>query len=170
VTGAPERPDCRETLEWIHAELDGDLPDARRSALLLRHLADCAACREAEARLREIHDALAALPEVPLPAAALDAVWRRAEGRRRVPWRAAAAAAVLAGVVWGLWPSGPSDAELAQAAVQVRKVFRVTSRALREAERAAFREVLAGEVSPALRSVGIQWPAERGDDGRSSEI
>jgi hypothetical protein len=107
----------------------------------------------------------------------LERVWdrtTRAGGRRARGWRwnLAAAAAVVAIVLSGLWlrngsaPTGPTDAELARAAREARMVLQLTSHALRRTERAAVQEVLTDEVSRALRRVPISWP-ERGATPRS---
>jgi hypothetical protein len=65
----------------------------------------------------------------------------------------------------------PTEAELAQAAEEARMVFTLTAQALRKAERTATRDVLAGEVSGALRRVPIRWPSpETPSDGGRPQI
>ena len=114
---------------------------------------------------------LRALPDVPLPPSALEAIWAgtirardRAHhpadpGRRTalaqvgVPF-AAAAALVLTSV--GAWTLGgsraPTEAELARLDREVMLALSVLGRALRRAERIAVSEVLVGETGPAVRS------------------
>ena len=55
--------ECKDTLENLTLHLLGDLPEERARALL-EHLSDCGSCREEEARLRTVLDALEALPQV----------------------------------------------------------------------------------------------------------
>ena len=52
----------------------------------------------------------------------------------------------------------PTPEELQRAEAEIRLVLNRTAAALRQAERAAVRDVLGGEVSPALRKVPIRWP------------
>ena len=171
------RPECAAAREAIHAALDADLVEAGLRERLAEHLALCESCREIEAELRAIQGALRALPEKRLPDAALEEVWRRTvqAGHPRTGWarpgRLVAAAAVFVAIVLGgLWlrsastPAGPSEAELQRAAREARLVLRLASGALRSTERAAFEDVLAKDVSGALRRVPIRWP-ER-DDAR----
>ena len=179
-----EKLDCAGAREAIHRLLDRDPIDPGLERRLEEHLAGCGDCRELEADHRTIQQAFARLPARALPDQALREVWARtteASGGRSFwswgrDWRIAAAAAVVATAILGLWlagppsdPAGPSDAELRQAAEQTRVVLMYTAQALRKAERVALRDVLADEVSHALRRAPIEWPdpsaARRGGSG-----
>ena len=158
---------CEQAIERIHQVLDGDLMDATERQELDGHLSACAGCCKADAELRTIQQALSALPASELPDDALDEVWTRTTKARIRPvyyWGVAAAAAVLVIALLGIWQFGPpgavepTQAELDRAADEARMVLALTARALRKTERAAFKSVLAEEVSPALKSVPIQWP------------
>jgi anti-sigma factor RsiW len=158
---------CEQAVERIHQILDGDLMDASDRQEMEEHLASCDGCRKAEAELRTIQQSLRALPADSLPDDVLDAVWTsttKSHGRRLYQWGLAAAAAVLVVSLLGLWQFGPpgavepTQAELDRATEEARMVFGLTAQALRKTERAAFKSILAEEVSPALRSVPIKWP------------
>jgi anti-sigma factor RsiW len=154
--------------------------DAGSKQQLEAHLAGCAACREFASEMRVIQDGLRSLPELTLPDDVLDEVWNLTTRARRAPVRvrrwhlAAAAAAVLVMVLAGIWlrngsaPTGPSEAELAQAAREARMVLELTSRALRRTERAVVRDVMTDEVSRALRRVPVQWPERSAAQRRGS--
>lgn len=171
---------CRVALQAIHRRLDGEPPAEADERRLDEHLAGCADCRAARAELQAIQDGLRELPPLRMPDDALRAVLdrtvrsdRRSALRRwGLDWRLAAAAVITVGVI-GVWyalyppPSGPSQAELQRAAVEARAVLNLTARALRTAERAATRDVLAGEVSPALRRVPIEWPSTAPKDDKA---
>jgi anti-sigma factor RsiW len=173
-------PDCSEAREAIHASLDADLMDAVQRRDLEAHLARCAPCREHAAELRRVQDALRSLPELELPEEALERVWQRTTRSSRLPFRprlrdlVASAAAVLLVAVVGLWlyegsaPPGPTDAELERAAREARLVLGVASRALQRSEEVAIRDVLAEEVSPALRRAPIRWPEPSAGERRGS--
>jgi anti-sigma factor RsiW len=174
---------CRSALRAIHRGLDGDPLEPALERQVDEHLATCADCREAAAELRAIQEGLRRLPLERMPDAALEEVLAATVGSRRAgtlrrfgfDWRLAAAAIVTVGVI-GSWyalfpPSGrPSDTELREAAVEARAVLALTAQALRKAERAATRDVLAGQLSPALRRVPIDWPApdSGGEEGRQA--
>ncbi len=165
-------PGCEAARRSIHRRLDGDRLDGAEERSLLGHRAGCAACREAELELRAVQNALRALPPDRLPDAALRAVLDRtvraeregARPRLGLDWRLAAAAAVTIAVI-GLWyavyppPPRPREAELTRAALETRMVLRLTAQALHKAERTAMRDVLAPEVSGALRRLPIEWPS-----------
>ena len=168
--------DCGAAREAIHAMLDVDLVDAGPRRSLEAHLFGCSECRELAADLRAVQHGLQRLPEAKLPDEVLEEVWLRTVRAGRRPWArprffAAAAAAALVLALGGLWlrdelaPGRPSDQELERAAREARIVLRLTSEALHKTEHAAFGDVLAGEVSDALRSVPIRWP-EREDAQR----
>jgi len=165
---------CERARELIHRRLDGELMDAVRRQELEDHLDSCAACRRARAELDSVQAALRALPRIPMRDEALREVWeqtsrsrpdRASRARRWLDWRPAAAAAALALALWAAWDlgavrTGPSPEEVARAAEETRMVLGLTARALREVRQAAVTEVLAEEVSPALRRVPIRWPGE----------
>ena len=165
--------DCAAAQEAIQASLDAELMEAGERQLLDAHLEECAACRDRLAELQAIQRALRGLPSSKLPQAALEEVWEQTTRAPASPqkswgpgWRnvAAVAAAVMIVAVVGIvqWdgnaPGGPTDAELRRAAEEARVVLGLTSRAIRKTEQAAFRNVLAGEVSGSLRRVPIDWP------------
>ena len=158
---------CEETRRRIHDALDdertGSLPELVRA-----HIAACSACRDVERDLLSLIQALRALPRAPLPAAALDAVWRETIHARRgasttIPGlrRLAAAAVFVTAVsattlyfVFAPTPSTrPSRVELARASAQADMVFGYTARALAATRNAAAERVLASKVSPAVRGV-----------------
>jgi anti-sigma factor RsiW len=156
---------CEEARERIHQDLDGDLMAAESRQALDAHLDGCPDCRQADAELRALQQALSAIPAVPLPDEALDEVRQRttAPDRTRsrwLDWRAAAAAAVLALAIYGSWTAvgpvaepEPTEQEVAEAAEQARRVLALTGQALRGAKQTAFNDVLADEVSPALQRI-----------------
>ena len=170
---------CPEAREAIQVALDADMMEAGKRQLLEAHLAGCADCREHETEMRTIQHALRSLPSPELPDAALQEVWDRTTRAEKTPtqrawgpgWRnlAAAAAAVLIIAVGGVlqWggrvPGEPTDEELRRAADEARVVLGLTSQALRKTEQAAFRDVLADEISGALRRVPIEWPEPSSD-------
>jgi anti-sigma factor RsiW len=172
---------CEVARRSIHRRLDGESLGAGEQRELDRHLESCADCRESDEDLRAVQDGLRAIPLQTMPDEALQQVLDRtvrAERKRRLhrwglDWRMAAAAVVTVGVI-GIWfafyphvpqSAEPTEAELAQAAEDARMVFSLTARALRKAERTATREVLAGEVSGALRRVPIRWPSPEAPPG-----
>jgi RNA polymerase sigma-70 factor (ECF subfamily) len=167
---------CDAAREWIHQSLDAELMDAATKQRLDDHLSGCAACRERADELRAVQEGLRSLPELKLPDDALEEVWRRTTRSRRTrPWYlAAAAAAITVLVLGGLWlrngpqPTGPTDAELEQAAREARLVLQFASRALHRTEQAAFRDILTDEVSTALQRVPIQWPERSAEQRRGS--
>jgi len=115
---------CEEARPLVHAYVDGEL-DVVRSLEIEAHLSSCVACARGEASLRALrtaftnalyHEAPAGL-ERRVRAAVRDA--RRAEGGRsfvlsHYGWGGAAAAAVLlvAIIVRGVLPTGPSAGDL----------------------------------------------------------
>ena len=163
---------CEAIRPLLHARLDGELAREQAEAVEA-HLAACAACRTVAVGLEAVQIGLRGLPEVPLPAAALEEILDRTVrvGRRRgigvlaAPWPAwagAAAVAVLALVLLRMplhapSPGPPTSAEVSRARSEARVAVSLASRALRRAERAATRRVLAGEVAPALRRLPIRF-------------
>ncbi len=173
---APTSP-CEIARGAIHRQLDGEpLVPAERESLAV-HLEGCAGCREARGELEQVQQALASLPELPLPSADLEAVFDRTTRRRPrfwqpgawgLEWRLAAAAAMVALAAFVLWPQGeprPSAAEIRQAEAEARLVFKLTFDALKRTQRVAVDEVLGGEVSPALQRVPMKLPGPPAEDG-----
>jgi anti-sigma factor RsiW len=174
---------CETARDRIHRVLDGELMDAVRREELEEHLESCAECRRAREELGAVQSALRGLPVQPFPDEALQEVWRSttrsgsarrvAAGRRWLDWRPAAAAAVLALALYAAWDAGgartgPTAEEVARAAEETRMVLGLTARALRDAQQVAVKDVLADEVSPALRRVPIRWPGETDKERRES--
>jgi hypothetical protein len=136
---------------------------------------------------------LRALPVVPLPDAALDEVWAKTlgadtEGAPTVSWRTragailAVAASLLVVVLAVEWsrqqPNAPirtatvvepAPDEIERARAEAESVLEITAFALARSERAAFERVLGGEVSPAIRKIGIQWPEPPAPKDRRSK-
>ena len=168
--------DCARARRALDDRMDDRL-DAAREAELQAHLARCAACREHEAGLLLVRSALRSLPEVPLPDEALAEVWARTVESPRLErparWAAVAAAVLVAGLSFVLvhdrGPSvpGPSQAEIAKAASDARLVLGLTARAMQRSENAATRQVIAGEVKPALDRIPIRWSDEDAETRRS---
>jgi anti-sigma factor RsiW len=177
---------CDGAFELLHLRLDGVKLEVEQERRLQSHLSACPACGEAAAQLGRLQDGLRDLPHVPLPDSALEEVWRRTSrrppfggwlGEWMLDWRAAAVAAALCLALVAVWQLGqplglvdrppiaedlgagePSEEELARAAAEARLVLQMTAQALRATQRTAVDEVLAGQVSPALRSTTIRWP------------
>ena len=191
---------CSEVREAIHERLDGPIP-ADRQQEVETHLDSCTACRDFRRGLLAVGDTLRSALAFPLPGDVLENVWvrtiragapHRSGPTRRLPWWAAAAAAVLvlaslpavmrlARMTSGRWlaeertnPTAAHDrsdpAALARAGQEARMVLAVTARALRRTERAAYDRVLVGEVSPAVRRIPIRWPEAPPPDSRRSGV
>lgn len=165
---------CEELRLHLHEAHDdggvGALPE-----LVSSHLARCGACREFRDDLESLSHALRALPRVPLPEEALDAVWRETVRARRVGltastgfWRLAAAASFVAALSTATLyvvfvpspPPGPTAVELARASAQAEMVFGYTARALAATRTATTDRVLALKVSPAVRGASAH-PSRR---------
>jgi predicted anti-sigma-YlaC factor YlaD len=172
--------DCERARRTLEERLD-ERVDSERARHLRDHLERCPRCREHEEGLLLVRRALGALPVVPFPDEALAAVWRRtieAEAHpsraSRLDWRSAVAAALVAAAalfslqLGGGRRGGPTDAEIARAARETRLVFALTARAMRRSERAAVDQVLAKEVSPAVRRIPLRWPEDQTVDSRRS--
>jgi len=161
---------CERARRALQDGLDGPLPTGERE-VLDGHLEGCGECREYRDDLLAVREGLQALPDVPLPDDALEEVWSRtlatgappARSRKRWGWAAVAAALLVAALVWVLNPiqwtePAPTEEELGRAADQTRLVLALTAQALQRTEDAAVRGVLAGEVSPALHRIPLNWP------------
>jgi anti-sigma factor RsiW len=175
---------CAAARDAIHARLDRDELAAGAFEELAAHLGGCSECRAFESDLEAIGAELRAIPKLELPDEVLDEVWSRtvdapsstASGFPRHLRPVLAAAAMLTVVVIGLWqvrgpaePPSPTRAEVLQAAEEVRMVLALTSRQLRRAENTAVRDVLAGEISPALQQVPVRWPSTAPSPSPASE-
>ena len=181
----PQSPACARARELIHQVLDGDLMEAAVRAEIDGHLETCTACREFRGELSLIQQGLRGLPVTPLPDDGLEQVWDRTIRSRKVirlrgwgfDWRFAAAAAVIflaafLGIqTWNAPPRSPepSRTELTRAAREMRLVLSLTSGALHKTGTVAVKNILADEVSPALRRVPVRWPAGAADGQRRSE-
>jgi len=186
---------CAEARQTIHELLDGPIPADSREALA-GHLSSCDSCREFQRGVEAVQTALQELPELPFPDDALEEVWSRTVHAKpeapAVPaprpgwWSAVAAAAailllaVLVSLnqnrvitvgpeIAGRGPGEVTPAEIEQAALEARQVLALTAQALRKGRRVALEEVLAGQVSPAIRRIPIQWPRLPAKDSRRSK-
>ena len=166
---------CEDARRQIHETHD----DNSRGALpepVCAHLAACSACRDFGDDILSLTRALRAMPQVPLPADALDAVWRETIQARPVAktsdagfWRLAAAAVFVAALATATLyfvfaptrPPQPSTVELARASAQAEMVFGYTARALAATREAAADRVLASTISPAVRGVTTSHPSRR---------
>lgn len=187
----PEK--CAEAREVMQEIMDGPVAAARR-ATLDEHLASCADCREVRQGFDTVRTALRALPEIPLPGDALDEVWARSidagpdesrasEWRPRVAAIAAIAASLLLVVLAVQWSSQlppqptvriatavePGAERIDQAQQEAKQVLEITAVALARSEHVAFDRVLGGEISPAIRKIGIQWPERPAPQDRRSK-
>ena len=166
---------CEQIRLHIHEAYDDDnlgaLPEAVRA-----HLAACGACRDFTDDLESLSHALRALPRVPLPPNALDAVWRETIHARPggLPtsagfWRLAAAASFVAALSTATLyfvfapapPPRPSAVELARASAQAEMVFGYTARALAATLDATTDRILASKISPAVRGAAASHPSRR---------
>jgi predicted anti-sigma-YlaC factor YlaD len=166
---------CEEIRRRIHEAHDdhlvGALPEPVRT-----HIAGCGACREFNEDLESLSRALRALPRAPLPADALDAVWRETvdappralstlAGFRRLAAAAVFVTALSATTLYFVFapvrPPQPSVVELARASAQAEMVFGYTARALAATRDAATDRVLASKVLPAVRGVAASHPSRR---------
>jgi predicted anti-sigma-YlaC factor YlaD len=170
---------CAEIRRTIQEAMDGPIA-AERQAAATSHLRACAECREYQEGLEIVRNALRALPSIPLPDDALDLVWERTirnvarlpkrRSLRAIPWLAAAAAVLV--TVLSLpalfrpltRPYTPAD--LSQAAREARSALALAGNALRKSRHVAVTEVLAGEVSPAMRKIPIRWSPSKNPDAR----
>jgi anti-sigma factor RsiW len=175
TSGLPR--ECAAARETVQELLDGTVEAERREALE-SHLAACGECREVRRGLVAVRAGLRSLPETPFPDDALRQVWDRTVNAGRgatfvAPWRprfvtaaALAASLVLFALIFS-WsrrlPPDPGPARLdaeqiEQVRREARQVLELTAAALKRGERAAIERVVEGEVSPAIRRIGIQWP------------
>jgi len=165
---------CEDIRLQIHEALDdGDIESFPEP--VTSHLATCDACREFKEDLVVLTRSLRAMPRAPLPADALEAIWRETVRTRPGTsmksnglWQLAAAASFVAALSTATLylvfapepPPGPSAVELARASAQAEMVFGYTARALAATRTATTHRVLASKVSPAVRSTQSQ-PSRR---------
>ena len=158
---------CRAT---IQDRIDGRLMESAELAAMERHLESCDACGRFQDDMVELHEGLAALPDLEFPDDALETVWdstiRKPAGRVPGHWRwMIAAAAVLlmalAGGYFGLIDEEPeySSAEIARATAEARTALGLAGRALQRSQDVAMEKVLGGQVAPALEKITIGLPS-----------
>jgi hypothetical protein len=129
--------------------LDGELDDAHRR-LVEEHLAACPDCRAELERSRKLEDLLRTVPAGAAPEAERFIAGVRSRSRSAAPWRMAAAAAVMLGVLALVLRSGtpaPLDVEalragLARYAAKPEARFEEDVRAAGPAGRAALEKAL----------------------------
>ena len=187
--GTNRQPTCEWAVEKIHLQLDGDPLDSASVARLQRHLACCTDCTTAADELEQLQSSLRELSKIRLPEDTLEQVWGRTSRRRWLSagswslpeWGLAAAAAILALVLIGVWQFGvepgmtgdgrtivdvsPDEQDVDRAVAELKMVFGVTAQALHRTE-TALDEVLIERISPALEKTSIPWlrPAKGKDD------
>ena len=162
---APVSLACARARAGLQARLDADPEQHVDGAEIEAHLAGCADCRALARELQEVQDALRAAPLLHFPDAALERVWDRTVRARQITrlrrgmavWGGLAAAGFLGAILLAVphgpqTPPGPSPEEVRRAAAQVEFVFRLTDQEIRHQGTRALREVLDGEVAPALRA------------------
>jgi predicted anti-sigma-YlaC factor YlaD len=164
---------CEDIRQSLH-EAHDEQPAAALPHAVSAHLAGCGACREFDEDLRSLSRAFDALPQVPFPPKALDAVWSRTIRSQKTKswtttgyWRLAAAVVLTAVSMATLYyvfappPAGPSAVELARASAQAELVLGYTAKALAATRDATADRVLASRVSPAVRGVAGSHTARR---------
>lgn len=170
---------CAEVRRTIQEALDGPV-EASRHAAAASHVQACPECRDYQEGLRIVRDELRRLPSIPFPEDALEEVWKRttrAESRfakkptrRMLPWLAAAAAVLVTALslpaLFRPVTRTYSAADLSQAEREARSALALAGDALRKSRHAALTEVLAGEVSPAMKKIPIRWPSPKTPDSR----
>ena len=172
---------CDNTQATIQERIDGQMVDAAELRSMKQHLASCERCRRFQADMTELHDGLAALPELEFPADALEEVWDRTVRRSSVGvsrhwrWMAAAAAVLvvaLAGSWLGLFDQEPeySPAEVARATLEARAALGLAGQALQRSQDVTMEEVLGGQVTPALEKITIGLPETYGTERRRTGI
>ena len=162
---APVSLACARARTGLQARLDADPAQQLETAEIEAHLDACPDCRALARELQEVQDALRAAPLLHFPDQALEEVWDRtvrAPGvtrtRRAVAvWGGLAAAGILGALLLAVphgtpGPQRPSEEEVRRAAAEVQFVFRLANHEIRHQGTRALREVLDGEVAPALRA------------------
>jgi len=162
---APVSIACARARAGLQARLDADPAQRVDTAEIEAHLTACPECRAVARELQEVQDALRAAPLLHFPDQALEEVWDRTLRAPRVTrvrrsvavWSGLAAAGILGALLLAVphgtpVPQGPSEEEVRRAAAEVQFVFRLTDHEIRHQGTRALREVLDGEVAPALRA------------------
>jgi predicted anti-sigma-YlaC factor YlaD len=160
-------PACVDARRLVQLVLDHEATP-RDASRLEAHLAGCPSCRVFSESLTGIQAALREQPALVLPAHDVERTigegsWRCRAGRsKRVPWRLAAAAAVVALAVLGPLmvlrsghDSAPLSAEEMRAAAELKAVLAIANGALHRSSRTAVRQVFDAEIEPALRKVPV---------------
>lgn len=163
---------CDEIRRIIEERLDGFRVAVPHDRAVEEHLVECGGCRDYLDDMLLLRDELRALPLIPLPDDAFDAVLTQTVGgdpagqsmsRRHVGLtRFATAAAVALGVVlpWFLLNqpnAAVRESEVNRAVVEAHYVLDVVASALRRAERAAVGDVLGGRLAPVMHRVSFDW-------------
>lgn len=163
---------CDEVRRIIEERLDGVRFADSDGRAVEEHLAECGRCRDHRDDMLAVREGLRALPLIPLPDDALDAVLSRTVGgdpagqtvplRRVGLTRFATAAALAMGVLLPWFILNPPNAavresEVNRAVVEAHYVLDVVAGALHRAERAAVSDVLGGRIAPAMHSVSFDW-------------
>ncbi len=162
---------CDLALDLVEPYVDGDLEPAEAARLRV-HLEGCRACAGELALARRIQAELRALPQLDCPPEIVERVRREgaqvlpfrspARNGKALPYRLAAAAAVLALAVGGgalflrsqQQPRQPGAAEVARATQEARYALAYLGRVSRQASLDVRDDVLARRVVlPAARSV-----------------
>jgi len=176
----PVQDGCEAARERMHRLLDGGPVDAAVRVELDRHVEVCASCAGVWNDLRELQDGLRSLPVAPMPEGALAEVLARTREIEPEPagrgfaraWRAAAAAALLAAGLWGLWgvrtpsPQTYTVAQQEEAADEARLALKIVADALGRAQQVGM-GVLSEDVAPALKKVPMKLPPATPKDSQT---
>lgn len=121
---------CQSALEGLAEAATGPLPPERWLALRA-HLQACPGCRRRWEEIQETVAWLRELPDPQPPGGLWDELRRQVTARRPRPWRAAAAALVLVGLLGVLAPRAPRPAGEEPSAVVSDAVREVMPEVLR---------------------------------------